>query len=248
MLARTGCASQRTLANAEIVPLAVLDIGVDIRLCENGEVLNLLDDVPTAYVNELGINYFMGNGILENNFYPEIAKTGIHEIKYLLRDTVKDEDVNVCYTSGSRMIEVINILSNDEDVSFIGGDDIKHCQGDGTLDLNTFISLSDSIKEGTWSIDQNSSILGGLLDPLNFSVGVHTINYSNSSTTSGCNVVFDFSVTIKETPNPVSIIGESLVCFGDEINLSVEENIDTKYIWYSGEDSVGTGKYVFCCS
>ena len=236
-----GCASQRALTKAEIIPLEALNIGVDIMLCENGEVLNLLEDVPVSYRNNLGINSFMGNGILENNFYPEIAKTGIHEIKYILRDTIKDENINVCYTNGNRMIEVTNILSNDEDIQFISSiSDVSiFCQSQ-TIDLNDFIdSISNDIPSGTWQVD-NSLIQLGILDPSVLSnTGTYKVTYENDNLSSGCKIVKEFDIEIlgaPEIPELNEIATE--ICADDSITFEVLNFTESSTYYWSLDNNL----------
>jgi len=165
----SGCTSSSNQV-VEVGPLpSATFTGLDPEYCEN--------DAPVTLVPSSPGGIFSGNGMVGNDFDPDIAGVGVHAISYIVTDA------NGCSNVSSQIVEVFS--TPDADFTTL---DNNYC-----IDA-AGVTLVPNQTGGTFS---GPGVTGNNFDPATAGVGTHTITHSISSS-NGCSNTTSQTVVVDD--------------------------------------------------
>lgn len=207
-----GCFNSDSIStNIHAVPN--VNIGNLSDVCANQNMVSLNSGYPT------GGNY-IGNGVMQNNFYPNTVGEGLHPIVYSFTDA------NLCTNSDTQNIRVISVPQ----AQIISSPMV--CKGD-TLSVTASGALSSSALY-TWNFSYATTQLGTGAGPYQVTydtAGVKSISLVVSD--SGCtsSTIFNFT-NVLEAVAMSTIVGNPNVCYGDSVVIFANNGQSYQFQWF----------------
>ena len=199
----------------DVNPTPQLSCPPDFSICIDAEGFTVSGATPTGGI-------YSGTGMVADNFLPDIAGEGVHEITYTYTDG------NVCEAECSFYITV-NALP-----TLSCPDDFELCINNGIYGLSNLTSPQGGIFEGN-GVESNN------FDTELAGPGTHQITYTFSDN-NGCQSECAFNISVNPLPEQAGAInGSTAVCQGDEINYSTNEILYAEsYDWEINPAEAGT--------
>ncbi len=196
----------------EIYPLPTVSfVNLDSSCCLNGSIINLSG-------NPVGGSY-SGNGVIADDFIPNIAGVGLQSLFYSFTDSLKCNN-----------IDTGNIYVNSLPKSYAGADTSMICSSTGTFiggppapDLIYQWHPTNGLSDSTSSNPFASPIF----------TTVYTI--TTTDTLTNCSSTDDVLMILLNAPN-VDLGKDTTICNGDSIELSSSMSALT-YQWNTGDTS-----------
>ncbi len=210
----TNIAGCGNFANATIsvVPPAIIDAGPNDTICIDQGLYELEGFDPVGAI-------WSGPGIIDSIngiFDPEAAGGGTHTIIY-------STGVGNCQVQDTRFIHIINLT----DAAL--GQEVELCASDDPIYIN-----DNGPTGGQWTGNGIVDSEAGLFDPAVAGGGVHTVTYTYTNATIGCNAFIVKDIIVHELPQPAMVLPD-LGCIDETLQLQNTSNGSYDFSWDFGD-------------
>ncbi len=179
----------------------------DINICSNDLSFELQGAYPANGI-------YIGNGVENNWFYPELANFGDNIIKYVFSDFITN--------CADTCVFIINVSPIEQAIC---PDEIHLCENDLPF------LLTDAYPEG--GMYSGAGIIDAIIYPSNIGVGTYPITYTYTDSITACISQCKFEVIVH--PSPIIHLGNDTILYDNQSIILDAGNDFIKYIWNTND-------------